>query len=257
MADNKDKEGPPGRGLTLAARICAIMSECKTIEKRGKNHSQGYTYVREADVADHVRDLLGKHGVACLPSVEHIDEREYKSAKGYAMRFVRVRVRYALINADNPEERYEIVHFGDSSDSGDKALYKAITGAHKYMMMRLFFIGADDDPENDRGQPAAPPPPAPQPRVVPANKMPAAPPAPVAPVRQYMYDIGILDEDRIPNAKLLLQRAGATAINDYGVYECRRRITKLEPYRVRDDNEPDPTGYSDIYEEARRIIEGG
>lgn len=154
---------------TLAAKLCAILGEFAPVEKGGKNTAQNYKYVKEADVSDSARKLLAKHGVFCLPSVEDITEREYQTKNGATMNLVRVKVRYTFINADNPAELMAVIHFGDGSDSGDKALYKALTGCHKYMLMRTFCIGSEDDPETNHEERGAISRPAQQPAKQPQN----------------------------------------------------------------------------------------
>jgi hypothetical protein len=42
----------------------------------------------------------------------------------------------------------ETVHVGEGEDRGDKAAYKAITGATKYWVMKTFLISTGDDPES-------------------------------------------------------------------------------------------------------------
>ena len=136
--------------LTLAGRLCAILADCEAIEKKGFNSFHNYKFLREADVADVIRKLMAKHGVMCLPSTEEIAEREHVSNAGKKSYFIRVKVRYTFLNADNPEEKYEVTAYGDGIDGEDKGLYKALTGCHKYMLLRTFCLGADEDPENDQ-----------------------------------------------------------------------------------------------------------
>jgi hypothetical protein len=40
---------------------------------------------------------------------------------------------------------------GEGQDAGDKGIYKAITGAQKYALMKAFMIPTGDDPEADSG----------------------------------------------------------------------------------------------------------
>lgn len=152
--------------LTLAARLAAVTADCRTITKSGRNQQQNYSYVKEADVSDKVGEAMSKHGVFCLPTVLDITEREYTTKHGTTMNLARVKVSYKFINSDKPEEFYETIHFGDGSDSGDKALYKALTGCHKYALMRTFCIGSDDDPETGHEERGAASRPAQQPKVI-------------------------------------------------------------------------------------------
>lgn len=135
---------------SLAEKLCLIAGAATAIVKGGTNTFQNYKYVKESDVSDSMRTLLSKHGVFCLPSVEEITDREYETIKNNDKKvthFIRVKVKYTFINAENPTETYETYHYGDASDTSDKAIYKALTGCHKYALMRTFCLGSDDDPE--------------------------------------------------------------------------------------------------------------
>jgi hypothetical protein len=45
---------------------------------------------------------------------------------------------------------------GCGEDTGDKGLYKAITGSEKYALKNIFLIPTGDDPEKDDARPQAP-----------------------------------------------------------------------------------------------------
>jgi hypothetical protein len=68
---------------------------------------------------------------------------------------------YNVVNADKPEDRFEVKWIGEASDYGDKATNKAATAALKYYLMRQFNIsekGDDPDAETiDRGVAAGSP----------------------------------------------------------------------------------------------------
>lgn len=146
----KEKEIDPT--TSLAAKLCAVLSECENLPKNGKNAFHGYRYVREADVLDHLRGLFAKHGVFCVSSVEDVQTQERKNQKGNAEYLTRVKIKYSLLNASNPDERHDVIQYGDGTDSGDKGLYKALSGAMKYFLSKTFLIGGDDDPENERAE---------------------------------------------------------------------------------------------------------
>jgi hypothetical protein len=46
-------------------------------------------------------------------------------------------------------EREEYLFFGSGADNGDKALYKAVTGGHKFFLGSNFNVAEDNDPESD------------------------------------------------------------------------------------------------------------
>ena len=41
---------------------------------------------------------------------------------------------------------------GEGADTGDKAPYKAMTGALKYALLQSFLLASGDDPEDERGE---------------------------------------------------------------------------------------------------------
>lgn len=145
MTNEKATTKPP----CLAMKLCMIMGELTPVEKGGTNTMQNYSYVKESDVSEAIRKLLAKHKVICLPSTESISEREYTTAKGGIMNMVQVKVKYTFINAEDPNDKYETFHYGNAADSGDKAIWKSLTGCQKYMQMKTFFMGSEDDPEKD------------------------------------------------------------------------------------------------------------
>src|SRR6202045_3796544 len=56
---------------------------------------------------------------------------------------------YTFIDVDTGEEITAKVA-GQGLDSGDKAPYKAMTGALKYALLQSFLIATGDDPEDER-----------------------------------------------------------------------------------------------------------
>lgn len=131
----------------LPQRLLAIMQEAGTIEKGGYNAHSRYKYVQEADVAKKFQELLVAHGVFLYSSVEDVVHQKTQTASGKPAMFVGVKMLYTFVNADNPEEKFEVRAAGDGMDTGDKAIYKALTGAHKYLLIRNFNLGSDEDAE--------------------------------------------------------------------------------------------------------------
>lgn len=145
-------EEPEKKTKTLVQRLYAIMSEVGSVAKAGENQHFKYKYVKEADVTEHMRELLCKHGVLLMPSIGHAG-----AAEGME-NVVQVMIHYTFINVDDQNDKMTITFYGDGQDKGDKGIFKAITGAHKYMFLKTFQIGTDDDPENDSHErPAQPP----------------------------------------------------------------------------------------------------
>lgn len=134
---------------SLAGKLVSVMSELGPIQKTGWNNFHRYHYLKEDDIVNAVRPLLTKHGVAIIPNVleEHVSERP--TAKGGSEVLSRLRVEYTFVDIESGEQ-LPVVSVGHGSDPGDKAAYKALTGALKYALRQLFMISeGGEDPEAD------------------------------------------------------------------------------------------------------------
>lgn len=131
----------------LTQRLVSIMEEAGTINKQGRNEFSGYSYVRETDVAQKLQELLVKHRVFLFSSVLEVSSQQVMSSQGKPNIFSSVKVLYTFVNCDNQEDKFEVMAVGDGMDTGDKAVYKALTGAHKYLLIRNFNLGSIDDAE--------------------------------------------------------------------------------------------------------------
>lgn len=60
---------------------------------------------------------------------------------------------------------------------------------------------------------------------------------PPRPTKLFHYLIDTVPADKLPAAKMLLERAGAEAVNDFGMYASPRRIAKLDAYELKDDGD--------------------
>lgn len=133
----------------LAKKLAAVMAAVGRVPKRGFNAFHKYYYVMESDLADAIRDQLSKVGMVLLPHVvrvETVGTRQTRS--GGEETQVRAWVEYTFIDSESGES-WATTMPGDGADSGDKAIYKAITGSGKYLLLKAFWIPTGDDPEKD------------------------------------------------------------------------------------------------------------
>ena len=139
--------GDPAR-LNLRQKLAEVRRRIGYIQKRGHNERSNYSYVTAADIAGSVGDILAELGVVVIPTLEDIS---YESAAGHgeATRMARVVMAYAFTDVDSGEEIIAKVA-GQGLDLGDKAPYKAMTGALKYALLQSFLLATGDDPEDDR-----------------------------------------------------------------------------------------------------------
>lgn len=133
----------------LVKKLAKVMSAIKYIEKKGYNKFNNYKYATESDVAEKVREILSEQSVIMLPDVVEHTTREHVNRKGNTEYIATVKVKFTFIDGETGEE-LSIHSAGEGQDAGDKAVYKAITGAQKYALMKAFMIPTGDDPENDQ-----------------------------------------------------------------------------------------------------------
>ena len=134
--------------LNLRQKLAEVRRRIGYIQKRGHNERANYNYVTAADIAGTVGDILAELGVVVIPTLEDIS---YESAagRGEAIRMARVVMAYTFADVDSGEEIIAKVA-GQGLDPGDKAPYKAMTGALKYALLQSFLLATGDDPEDDR-----------------------------------------------------------------------------------------------------------
>jgi hypothetical protein len=140
----------------LHAKLAEVMKEVGYIPKNGWNANQSYKFAAATDVADKVRDAFSARGITCVPSsMEVTDSRRSVSDK---QDVVTIRVTWLITDSESGYAT-SIQSFGSGADTGDKAVYKAMTGALKYALLMAFQIPTGDDPEasGDQGESTSPP----------------------------------------------------------------------------------------------------
>lgn len=127
----------------------AVMQEAAYVQKTGSNDFHGYRYASEADVLERLRPAMVKHGLILIPSVQQVSSIDTHGN-------TTVSVHYTLAHVSGAVWPQPIIAAGCGGDRnkngvGDKGLYKALTGANKYMLFKLFQIETGDDPEETQG----------------------------------------------------------------------------------------------------------
>jgi len=129
-------------------RLHAAMRDVGYIQKDGYNSFSKYKYVTHDAVVEHVRKALVQHGIVVVTSTPEVEFPAAATTNaGKANNICRVRLVVRFVNADEPSEFVETEFWGEASDTGDKAIYKAISGAKKYAFTNMFMLATGDDPE--------------------------------------------------------------------------------------------------------------
>ncbi|KKN77931.1 hypothetical protein LCGC14_0354960 [marine sediment metagenome] len=132
-----------------------IMGEVGYVQKKDRNDFHKYNYAGEGALLDVLRPAMVKAGLLLIPSTR--DQSEIDQYGNTS-----VVVEYTLAHKDGDVWPEKIVAMGMGNDKhktggvGDKGLYKALTGANKYLLFKLFQIETGDDPEKTESDPPPP-----------------------------------------------------------------------------------------------------
>ena len=135
-------------GNSIYGKIVNVMKEVQYIQKKGFNTHFRYKYATEADVNEKIREEFCKQNVVMTPDIVHSEIREHVNRSGNTEYITKVDMEFTFVDADTGDY-FVICSSGEGQDTGDKGIYKAIAGAQKYVLMKLFMIPTGDDPEAD------------------------------------------------------------------------------------------------------------
>src|SRR6476620_5168320 len=154
-AEPIDSPFSPGPSHRLAAKVALIAKQIETVEKRGHNDDQHYNYATDADIVEAVRGPMNAAGVAIFPSVLP-GTIVVTPGLGRHGNVILTTLICAFKVVDSESGEFEICNYpGAGSDTGDKGVFKAMTGATKYLYQKLFNIPTRDgsiDPEVPGGE---------------------------------------------------------------------------------------------------------
>lgn len=132
----------------ILQKIYNIQKSIDTMPKDGYNDFNRYNYLMEAQVTTKIKELMDREKVVFHYQSEVTETKEYQGAKGDTQFLVTVKIPYAFYDVESGEKLDGVV-YGQGADKGDKGVYKAITGAIKYLYMKTFNIPTGNDPEKD------------------------------------------------------------------------------------------------------------
>lgn len=114
-------------------------------EKDGINRHQSYKYITEKQYKQNFRKALEQAGL--LWKMETL-EYQYVPDVTEKQHMIICKFKGVLIDPESGETE-EYIFYGSGADNGDKALYKAVTGGHKFFLAANFNVAEDMEPEND------------------------------------------------------------------------------------------------------------
>ena len=127
----------------LASKLADCALDVETVEKRGENTAQGYTYATAEDVIATATSALLAKGI--LTNFIPVEEVHFQSASGGFICFVTGTM--TVEDVETGETRGFVTMGSGADKPGDKALSKAMTSARKYAYLHLLGIPIGDDPD--------------------------------------------------------------------------------------------------------------
>lgn len=130
----------------LRQKIAHVRANLAFIEKRGKNKHHDYEYATAADVQGLVGKALAEAGVIIGMRDLVIEYETAKTRANNDENVAKISCIYSFLDTDS-DEKLDYPAQGEGRDPGDKAVYKARTGAMKYFLSQALCLGLGDDPE--------------------------------------------------------------------------------------------------------------
>jgi len=129
----------------LLKALNAVMAKVGYVQKGSRNAFHNYSYASEGELLEALRPAMVENGLILLPSMDTpptIDE--------YGNTHLVMAYTLAHTSGAVWPEKLLIPGCGNDKNKsgiGDKGTYKALTGANKYLLFKLFQIATGDDPE--------------------------------------------------------------------------------------------------------------
>lgn len=141
----------------LYAALVLAQSKCRYIQMTGVNKEQGYRFASDEDIMKVVNPAMTEAGLVAVPLEHRTTTTERTTKSGSKMLVVDLVSDYLVAHVSGQSIVVRAV--GSGQDTGDKAVYKAITGSLKYLYRALFAlpIGLDAEVATPEDKPAGKP----------------------------------------------------------------------------------------------------
>lgn len=143
--DSKEWLGLNAKLQTKKNKLRKTLKEKGTLKKGATNQYDNYKYFSEMQYKELFTELFSEHGLELTSNelgYEMFDGTE-KQANGRQVKF-----EFKLSDIDTGFYETSCIT-GEGIDKGDKAGYKADTGALKYYLANTFMVATGDDPEKE------------------------------------------------------------------------------------------------------------
>ena len=130
----------------LIEAINKVRKQVDSVPKSGRNKAQNYKYAELADYLNTIGELIIKEGLVITTSIDTVRHLPPITTKSGGYLYPCAVQGTMTVHKD--DQSLSIGVAGYAQNSGDKAVYAAITGARKYGLAQLFNLITTDDPES-------------------------------------------------------------------------------------------------------------
>ena len=135
----------------ILKKLHNVMTAISYIQKDKVNEFHRYSYASEEVIKKALHKEFVAQGIMffmdILENIVHDKQIETKSGRRDTS-ITGIKVKYSFVDVESGEY-IQGTFAGAGEDTGDKGLYKAITGAIKYILTTTFLIPTGNDPENE------------------------------------------------------------------------------------------------------------
>lgn len=133
--------------LNLFQKIADVKKNIAGFTKDTKGFN--YNYVSGSQVLHSIRAKMEEHNLLFIPRIDNATHEHIEVLVKGQMKpniLVSVNLTYTWIDADNPDDRFEIPFYAvGHQDDASKALGTALTYSERYLLMKQFNIPTDED----------------------------------------------------------------------------------------------------------------
>jgi len=131
----------------ISKAVCELQTKLELVNKNGVNEHQRYSYAKLEDYINAIKVSLEEQRLFIITNISEVKRLKPREGRNSTQYPVQIRLTIRLCHESG--EWFETDCYGEGQDTGDKAIYKAITGARKYGVACLLGLATTDDPEND------------------------------------------------------------------------------------------------------------
>jgi hypothetical protein len=142
------RAGPKGKQMKVHEALAIVMEDVRAVGKTERNTHQNYNFRGIDAVVNAVGPALRQHHVVVVPRVLSYEAENITVGRNSTqMRAVTVMVEYTFVGPEG--DTLIAVSIGESMDSGDKAVAKAMSVALRTCLLQSLMLPTDEpDPDS-------------------------------------------------------------------------------------------------------------